>query len=86
MSDHPTYDDDLLQKAQDAAEAHIDALQAELWAWENDDELGEETTVDDQLGPFCGCDTCVVREILYAAAPYLAKFVRDGGEFVNETS
>jgi hypothetical protein len=25
------------------------------------------------LGPFCGCETCVVREVLYAALPHLEK-------------
>lgn len=53
---------DLDLQAQNAAEAHLEAC----WAWLDDD--GPEP---DMAGPFCGCATCLVRETLHAAWPYL---------------
>lgn len=61
-------DGDLELRAQEAAELRI----SDLWAYEND-ELDEEP---DSAGPFCGCLTCEVREILDAAYPYLAELGR----------
>lgn len=58
--------------AQRAAETHLAACQEALWAEE------EGTDVESPaLGPFCGCDTCIVREILHAAWPHLLELARE---------
>lgn len=46
---------------QTAAEAHIEACDEALFGEE--DGPGAESP---SLGPYCGCVTCVVREVLYA--------------------
>ena len=38
-----------------------------LWSYEADD--GEEIDFPETAGPFCGCDVCIVREVLWAAWP-----------------
>jgi hypothetical protein len=63
---------ELQAAAQKAAEHRLAVANEMLWA----DEEGEREDVDrpewDELaGPFCGCDTCIVREILDAAWPHL---------------
>jgi len=36
--------------------------------------LDEDETIEDpSSAPFCGCEVCVVREVLYAACPFLEK-------------
>lgn len=51
--------------AQRAAEDHLTACV--MWVHEDDDEVPEPDTLE----PFCGCTTCEVREVLYAAYPHL---------------
>ena len=51
-------------EAQKAAEAHLAACQEAMFAMEEDVETEVESPAS---APFCGCDTCVVREVLYAA-------------------
>lgn len=53
--------------AQQAAEAHLEAC----WAYEH----GETDEAPDFAGPFCGCETCQVREVLHAAWPILKQGV-----------
>jgi hypothetical protein len=55
----------LEQQAQHAAEARIMACMDELH--EDDEELMETVA----CAPFCGCYTCIVREIIDAAWPAL---------------
>jgi len=58
-------------RAQRAAEAHLVACWEAFHAY---DELGVEEgegPEDPSSAPFCGCETCVVREVLYAAWPIL---------------
>lgn len=50
-------------RAQQAAEAHLEAC----WAYEH----GETDEAPDFAAPFCGCTTCMVREVLHAAWPHL---------------
>lgn len=50
------------QKIQKAAEQRL----IEAWEFENEENDGATLT-----GAFCGCDTCVVREVISAAWPYL---------------
>ena len=54
--------------AQDAAEAHLKAI----WeAEEAADETGDYSSMESPaVGPWDGCETCVVREVLYAAWPF----------------
>jgi hypothetical protein len=59
---------DVGQEMQRVAEAHLSACQEALWAEESgasDEEIPESPA----CGPFCGCDTCQVRETLFAAWP-----------------
>lgn len=60
-------------EAHEAAEAHLDAChEAEYYA----EEFGEENVESPAFGPFCGCTTCVVREVLEVAWPILMEAVR----------
>jgi hypothetical protein len=36
-------------------------------------ELHDEIDESPACAPFCGCDVCIVREVLHAAYPYLEK-------------
>ncbi len=54
---------ELEQAAQRAAEARLAAATDALF--------DESDAFVDLAGPYCGCDTCVVREVIDAAWPYL---------------
>lgn len=61
---------------QRACENHLAACNEALF------EEGEVKDIDDAppspaFGPFCGCDTCVVREILHVAWPMIEGRFRD---------
>jgi hypothetical protein len=64
---------DHFYEAHKAAEEHL----AACWQWmegEESEEGHEEPMVEpDQAGPFCGCQTCEIREILHAAEPHLRR-------------
>lgn len=57
--------------AQQTAERHLAACQEAYWQLEE----GADVDVVDcpAVGPFDGCDTCIVREVLHAAWPILAE-------------
>lgn len=59
----PTPARDLGLEAQRAAEAHLAACQDAMFAYDEGDEEAESPA----SAPFCGCDTCMIREILHAA-------------------
>ena len=63
---------DLGLEAHQAAEQHLTAC------WEALDAENEGEVVDwpDTAGPYCGCQTCTVREVLHAAWPYIVKYAR----------
>lgn len=64
----------LEQAAQRGAEERIAALRELVYDDADfDDPRWNEV---DQAGPFCGCDTCEVREILDAAWPHLLEAAR----------
>jgi hypothetical protein len=66
-------------RAQQAAEDHLAACYDAL----HDSDAGkaeEEIDYPDSQGPFCGCETCVVREVLHAIRPYLAELARAEGQ------
>jgi hypothetical protein len=53
-------------EAQQAAEAHLAACDDALEAEQDPDAEFEWPML---AGPYCGCPTCVVREVLHAAWP-----------------
>lgn len=56
-------------KAQEVAEQRlVDATES---MWEDLDEEYVAKNAHNLAGWFCGCDTCIVREVLDAAWPYL---------------
>jgi hypothetical protein len=56
--------EDAGELAQRVAETHLAACQESLWA----EDSGEQDVPESPASaPFCGCDTCLVREILYAS-------------------
>lgn len=64
---------ELERAAQTAAEERLAACQEVLFG----DENGIGTDVESGAsGPFCGCDTCVVREVLDAAWPHMLELAR----------
>lgn len=70
-------------EAQQAAEKHLAAIQA---AEEAAEELGDDlVNWPDTAGPWCGgCDTCMVRETLFAAWPILLEAAR--AEIANRST
>lgn len=64
---------------QRACEDHLAACYAALYA-EEEAEPGVDLDYPAAAGPFCGCETCVVREVLHAARPYLAALARAEGQ------
>lgn len=62
--------EDLGVVAQRAAEARLRDVTDRYWA-EQDGE--DESAWDgfDGIAPYCGCDTCLVREVLFAAWPHM---------------
>lgn len=77
---------DWLGDAQRAAEDHIGAV----WDYWNEAESAmtdaeiEDLGPDPAIGPFCGCTTCEVREILHAAVPLIAAGIAAGDVDVND--
>jgi hypothetical protein len=67
---------DWAAEAQRAAETRL-ALCAE-WRDHYENDGDEPTEPDPSCAPYCGCDTCVVREILDAAWPIFLEGVRSG--------
>ena len=57
--------EDLAQQAQRAGEARLREVVDRFWAeQEGDDDAWEGF---DDVAPYCGCDTCLVREVLTGA-------------------
>lgn len=51
-----------------------------LWAQECDEDPPEGVEL---AGPYCGCSTCLVREVLDAARPYFADLARAEGQLAS---
>lgn len=68
---------DHARAAQEAAEARLEAGELVLTyegEFDGSEEIPQETyeaAAGQMAGPFCGCNTCIVREILSAAWPHL---------------
>lgn len=60
-------------EAQRAAEEHLSACEAWLWQAEEDIVFAPSPA----SAPFCGCDTCQVREILFVAWPILLQAAKE---------
>lgn len=76
-------EDDWGAQAQRAAEDHI----VRVWASFHEEEDGwAEMPPSPAVGPFDGCQTCEVREILYAALPFIeAGLLREEAEHSTDT-
>lgn len=68
-------DRDFFQEAHDAAEKHLAICNAIEW-----EELDQEPEGFTQAGPYCGCETCMIRETLHAAWPLLREAALAGVE------
>lgn len=53
--------------AQAAAEKHLGELEECLSV----ESGGGEADWPETAGPYCGCETCIIREVLWAAWPYM---------------
>jgi hypothetical protein len=66
--------DEHIAAAQKAAERRLAVGMAQVWGEEDDVvalELEPPADPGELAGPFCGCDTCIVREVLDAAWPHM---------------
>lgn len=61
-------------EAQRAAEEHLEAI----FAYEYGDEDDPEAPVPDFAGPYDGCTTCMVREVLHVAWPIAMRAAEEG--------
>lgn len=78
----------LEERAQQASERRLAYANATLYHEEGGVNPDEEFKGEELAGPFCGCDTCVVREVLAAAWPYMRELARrepDMAEFAGGT-
>lgn len=64
-------------EAQKAAEAHLAGLDECLF---QESENGDQPDWPESAGPYCGCQTCIVREILWAGWPHLRMAALEGAE------
>jgi hypothetical protein len=64
------------QLAQEAAEKHLTACWEAYWAEEETEDL-DSLPESPACAPFDGCETCVVREVLFAAWPFMERSVED---------
>lgn len=62
--------------AQKAAEAHLAACWEAYWAEEESENL-EGLPESPACAPFCGCETCIVREVLFAAWPIIEEAITE---------
>lgn len=64
--------------AQRAGEERLAYCQAQLYEDENPDPPAPAPGEGQEpCAPFCGCDTCIVREVLDAAWPHLLELARE---------
>jgi hypothetical protein len=63
------------QEAQRAAEERLAACNEHFWAEESGEQPPEGPYP--ACGPYDACDTCIVREVLDAAWPYLLRLARE---------
>ena len=66
--------DDHVTLAQQAAEKRL--AYCNFLLYEEEDPEPWEGEVSEPVGAYCGCDTCVVREVLDAAWPHLLEVAK----------
>lgn len=68
------------RKVQEACETRLEQCMTAYWHREEEGCGGEckDEPNDPSCAPFDGCDTCVVREILDAAWPFMAEASKKG--------
>ena len=72
-------------EAHAAAEAHLDLVQQWMDYYDDGETPGGRPAQDDPAaGPFCGCETCIIREVLYAAWPIIEEATLAGERFHGE--
>lgn len=57
---------------QQAAEAHLSKVDEAFWL---EEEEGDTQVDGPAVAPYCGCQTCIVREVLAGAWPVISDFV-----------
>jgi hypothetical protein len=71
----PTFYDDPGPAMQAAAERHLELVWAAFYRDEEDEEQVEGEEIESPaVGPFCGCETCTVREVLAGAWPLIEAY------------
>lgn len=65
--------DELETNIQRAAERRLAYCHASAF----EEDIPEELQDEQPLAPFCGCDTCIVREVIDAAWPFVMELARD---------
>jgi hypothetical protein len=70
---HMSNDIDHNLAIQQSAEAHMEAVWAAFYA-DEEAEPGDAEVPSPAVGPFCGCETCVVREVLAGAWPAIEAY------------
>lgn len=65
---------ELEQIAQKRAEEHLAKCQEAMWDENGDESDGAESPAS---APFCGCETCIVREVLYVSWATLQELVEN---------
>lgn len=69
--------DELEYQMQRAAERRLTDANEHLWEDTDGEFAGLHTESTSVLaGPYCGCDTCIVREVLDAAWPFMYRLAR----------
>ena len=68
------------QKAHDAGLRRLESANNVILN-DEDEELAAKTVL---AAPYCGCETCAVREVLHAAWPYLYALAHDPSTPVPE--
>jgi hypothetical protein len=77
MTDLTKWSEEQLElEAQRVAERRLAYAGATLYHDEQEIDPEEEFKGEELAGPYCGCDTCMVREALDAAYPFLAELGR----------
>lgn len=67
---------ELEQRAQQLAERRLAYANALLFDEEDEDTAAAEFPGEELAGPYCGCETCIVREVLHAAYPAMLEIAR----------
>jgi hypothetical protein len=69
---------ELERKAQEAGEARLAYCQEMLYEDDHPDEpIRPPGEFEEPCGPYCGCETCIVREVLDAAWPFMLEMARE---------